>query len=65
MTYDEGLIDRYKAVVAHAERGEGNEKANAQRLRQILRNLRATRRLEPKPAASAVCQACGVCGRVV
>ena len=36
MTYDEGLIDRYKAVVAHAERGEGNEKANAQRLREKM-----------------------------
>lgn len=33
MKYDAGLIDRYKAIVAHAERGEGNEKANAQRLR--------------------------------
>jgi hypothetical protein len=26
-------MSRYKAIVAHAERGEGNEKANAQRLR--------------------------------
>jgi hypothetical protein len=33
MKYDESLLDRYKAIVAHAERGEGNEKANAQRLR--------------------------------
>lgn len=36
MTYDESLVDRYKAVVAHAERGEGNEKANAQRLREKM-----------------------------